>query len=120
MARETAAARRAREEAEENARQLEAAQNWLPRLMAAMELATGEFNFELTVKNEEFLLWDRDEQEQHALPLAYNPNRAWDLEAFENLLDRKNEELAEQRRVEMLRRSALAKLSAEERKVLGL
>ena len=92
------------------------------RLMAALEEATNESNYELTVVNGMFALRDRDDRYGSVLSLtaAYTENSYNALENLEMELEMKAEERAEANRRVALKHAALAKLSTEEREVLGL
>ena len=123
MARKTVAEKRAEMEALEAARQAEEAQEYLPRLMAALERATKEHNYELMVKDGMFVANDRDTRgwNEH-LRLAPNYSRV----DFDNLtslewdLQMKDEEKAEAQRRAEVRANALNKLTKEEKELLGL
>lgn len=123
MARKTVAEKRAEMEALEAARQAEEAQEYLPRLMVALERATKEHNYELTVKDGMFVANDRDTRGWNEnLRLAPNYSRV----DFDNLtslewdLQMKDEEKAEARRRAEVRANALSKLTKEEKELLGL
>ena len=121
MARKTKAELAAEREAELQVRLAVAKATYTERLMAVLERATKE-NFELEVKNGLFKVEDRDERRRN----AYNLQPTWsetadmDLYSLELSVELKEEERAERERVSKLRASALAKLSEEERELLGL
>jgi hypothetical protein len=121
MARETKAQRDARLEAERLALVAVAKATYTERMMALLERATKE-NFELEVKNGLFKVEDRDERRRN----AYNLQPTWtetadmDLYSLEVSVELKEEEREDRERVANLRATALAKLSEEERELLGL
>lgn len=123
MARETKAQRMEREAAEQAAQEATRRANYQTMLMAALESATQEHNYELEVRAGMFKLRDRDSGkwlESTLLTLSYN-QESWDeLEALNFRLQLKAEARAEAERKLAAKRAALAKLTDEERKLLGL
>jgi hypothetical protein len=121
MARETKAERLAREAAEKLAQQAAQAATYPQRLMALLERAT-KANFELTVKDGEFLLEDRDDRRDRtiALSLAYSEANEEALQSLDWRVELKEEAEREAMRRVMVRNQALNKLSLEEREILGL
>jgi len=123
MPRETKAQRLEREAAERAAREAEQAAQYLPKLMAALEEATKKNNYELTVVDGVFKLRDRDGEswvEAHFLHPVYT-QEDWDqLESLVWDLKMKAEARAEAERKYLVKQAALAKLSKEERELLGL
>lgn len=122
MARETKAQRLEREAAERAAYEVEQAATYPQRLMAMLERATR-VNFELTVEDGKFLLEDRDEREHYrvvALTLEYTQDNQETLHELDWRVDLKEEREREAQRKFQLRQNALNKLTAEERKELGL
>jgi len=126
MARETKAEQLAREAAEAAAFAAEQTATYPQRLMAMLERATNA-NFELTVKDGEFLLVDRDADRSDVVTLTLTYNKAneealheldWRLEVKEEA-EREAQRRVMQRRV-MVRNQALNKLSLKEREILGL
>jgi len=92
------------------------------RLMAALEEATTQSNYELEVRNNQFTLRDRDSRRPETVFLTLTHTRD-SREALDNLewnLRGKAEEREEAERRRQARETALAKLTAEERKLLGL
>jgi hypothetical protein len=91
------------------------------RLMQALERATGrDFNMELTVVNMQFQVEDRDNLDNTwVMAATWNPV-AWELDDFENYLDRRAAEKVQAQRKADLRRDALAKLTDEEKELLNL
>lgn len=125
MARETKSERLAREAAEAARVEAYQAEQYLPRLMTAMEEATKLNNYELTVVEGAFKLYDRDaERRGWEEPLLLSPVYSasnWDtLESLEWNLKMKADQRAESARRTLMKNAALAKLSAEERELLGL
>jgi hypothetical protein len=122
MARETKAERLEREAAEAPAfGALLQAATYPQRLMALLERAT-KANFELTVKDGEFLLNNRDayRAEAVALTLTYSEANEDALQALDWRVELKEEAEREAQRRVMVRNQALNKLSLEEREILGL
>ena len=122
MARKTKAELAAEREAYEAAQRAERAAAYPAKLMAALEEATQKNNYELTVVNGMFSLRDRDASRDPALSLtaAYTENSQNALENLEWDLQMKAEERAEAERRYAVKQAALAKLSKEERELLGL
>ncbi len=121
MARETKAERLAREAAEKLAQQAAQAATYPQRLMALLERAQNA-NFELTVKEGEFLLVDRDARrgETVALTLTYNYEAEVSINELDWRVEMKEEAEREAQRRVLVRNQALNKLSLEEREILGL
>ena len=123
MARKTKAELEAERQAANAARQLEEAESYPSRLMAALEEATRKNNYELEVKDGYFALRDRDSSARDlslSLSYSYTSNSFFALEDLESDLRDKAEERAESLRLSELRRAAFAKLSKEEQSALGL
>lgn len=125
MAKETKAQRETREQAEmEYFREVEVT-TYLQRLMDVMERAC-KHNFDLTVKNGKFFLYDRDlpdYMDQEGLFWLASTHSVADNDILEKLEFRvsfKAKEKEEANRILQLKRSALAKLSKEERNALGM
>lgn len=121
MARETVAQRNARFDAERDARVAVAKATYTERMMAVLERAVKN-NFEMTVKDGKFYVEDRDERRSsnYSLTPTWNELADSDLYTLELSVEMKEEEAAEQERVYNLRKTALAKLTDEERKALSL
>ena len=103
-------------------RQQEAlAVNYPTRLVTALERATS-LNFELEVRNSQFNLRDRDARnpETFVLTMAYTTTSQRALESLEYDLQDKEAEQAEAERVRLVRATALAKLTPEEKELLNL
>ena len=121
MARKTKAELAAEREAELQVRLAVAKATYTERLMAVLERATKE-NFELEVKNGLFKVEDRYERRRN----AYNLQPTWtetadmDLYSLEVSVELKEEARAEREQKALVRATALAKLTAEEREELGL
>jgi hypothetical protein len=121
MARKTKAELVAEREAEHQAQLAVAKATYTERMMAVLERAVKE-NFELTVKGNQFLVADRDER--RASPYVVQP--VWtetadmDLYSLEVSVELKEEASAELVRKAQVRGKALAKLTEEERELLGL
>jgi hypothetical protein len=121
MARETKAQRDARLEAELQARLSVAKATYTERMMAVLARATKE-NFELEVKDMLFKVEDRDERRvsPYVVQPAWSETADMDLYSLELSVELKEEARAKREHVSKLRASALAKLTAEERELLGL
>lgn len=121
MARKTKAEQQAEREAAEAARLLTLAEAYPARLMAMLERAVKE-NFELTVKEGMFRVENRDDRRADAYMLSYSFTKHADstLDSLEWDVREKEEARREAERRAMLRTTALNKLSAEEREVLGV
>ena len=122
MARKTKAELQAvREEAQALQEAHEFAQ-YPSRLMAALEEATTRSNYELEVRDNQFTLRDRDSRRPEAVFLTLTHTRD-SRQALDNLewnLRVKADERAEAERQRQARETALAKLTQEDRKLLGL
>lgn len=122
MARETKAQRLAREAAERAAYGAERAATYPQRLMKMLERATS-VNFEIKVRDGKFLLTDSDDPREGVveLTLAYDSeiNEAA-LNELDWRVDIKEEAEREALRRVQIRNAALAKLSQEERTILGI
>jgi hypothetical protein len=123
MARETKTQRQAREQAVRHAvsRLAVAKSTYTERMMEVLDRAT-KMNFELEVKEALFVLEDRDDR----CAGTFTVNPVWsesadeDLYSLEQEVSWKEEAVAERERVANLRKTALAKLTAEEREALSL
>jgi hypothetical protein len=121
MARKTKAELTAEREAAHQARYEVARATYTERMMAVLERAVKE-NFELTVRSGKFVVEDRDER--RASPYVVQP--VWsetadmDLYSLEVSVELKEEASAELVRKAQVRGKALAKLTEEERELLGL
>lgn len=122
MAKETKAARVAREHAEHLAQAAEAKASYPKRLMELLQRAQ-EMNFEVDVEANSmtFSVFDRDERDC-GFEVAYAYSEADDNELYslECSVKFKEERQAEASRKYLARNAALAKLSAEEKELLGL
>ena len=92
------------------------------RLMAALEEATQKNNFELTVKNNVFVLVDRDRPRDNpfTMTMTHTKTSQWALEALESTLEEMEMDRAHARAQAAVRAAALAKLTKEERELLNL
>ena len=92
------------------------------RLMAALEEATQKNNFELVVRNSQFVLVDLDRPRNTPFTLTMTHTRTaqWALEALERTLEEMEFDRAHARAQAAVRAAALAKLTKEERELLGL
>ena len=122
MARKTKAELQAeREEAQALQEAHEFAQ-YPSRLMAALEEATTRSNYELEVRDNQFTLRDRDSRRPETVFLTLTHTRD-SRQALDNLewnLRVKADERAEVERQRQARETALAKLTEEDRELLGL
>ena len=121
MARETKAERLAREAQERAAYEAELVATYPQRLMAMLERAT-EQNFELEVRDAKFVLTDRDDRSDRAveLTLTYSLDNHEALHELDWRVDLKEEREREAARRYAVKQAALAKLSKEEKELLGL
>ena len=121
MARETKAQREARLEAETAAMTAVAKASYTERMMAVLERAVRE-NFELTVKGNQFLVADRDERRASPFFVYAEWTVVSDMALYELevSVELKEEASAELVRKAQVRGKALAKLTEEERELLGL
>lgn len=122
MAKETKAQRQAREADARQSRTAEQVEQYLPKLMTALEEATTKSNYELEVRNNLFALRDRDSRYSNLVTLsAVYSQSNWDtLQALEWDLEVKAEARAEQERKQAMKQAALAKLTKEEKELLNL
>lgn len=94
---------------------------YFPRLMAAMELATNNFGYGLRVYNGAFVLYDSVEREEvDPLPGEFKRDVLYTLNRLEHELAYRARLRAEEEARELARKAALAKLTDEERQLLGL
>jgi antitoxin component of MazEF toxin-antitoxin module len=121
MARETKAERLAREAQERAAYEAVAAATYPARLMEMLERATKQ-NFELEVRDAKFVLSDRDDRRERTveLTLTYNTENQEALHELDWRVDMKEEAEREAERKRLAKQAALAKLTKEERELLGL
>ena len=121
MARETKAERLAREAQERAAYEAEMAATYPERLMAMLERATKQ-NFELEVRDAKFVLSDRDDRRDRPveLTLTYSKENQEALHELDWRVDMKEQAEREAARKAAVKQAALAKLSKEERELLGL
>jgi hypothetical protein len=121
MARKTLAQMAAEAEVERQAQLAVARATYTERMMAVLERAVKE-NFELTVKGNQFLVADRDDR--HVSPFyvyaVWAETADMDLYSLEVSVELKEEARAEREQKALVRATALAKLTAEERAELGL
>lgn len=122
MAKETKQMRLEREATERAERETQARESYLPRLMLLLERAQ-KANFNLSVEDGVFVLTDRDERDYDRLvvSLTYEEDD-WDND-FNKLtreVEWKEERSAEENRKYLAKQVALAKLSKEEKELLGL
>lgn len=124
MARETAAQRREREAAEAAMRLQERADAYPQRLLNAMSAAVRE-GFELTnvdpVKRV-FTFLDRNEHNEYTVFMDFGAagQSEWTLEELESGVQDRVWQREEAERLANLRKTALAKLTKEEREALGV
>ena len=91
------------------------------RLMGALERATQENNYELTVKDGIFVLHDRDgEYDSVRLTWCYTAESQQELGNLGSYLHSKAWERDEEERRRLVREAAWAKLTPEERTLLGV
>lgn len=122
MAKETKAERQAREETELAMYKAEQEATYPARLMNTLQRAQAA-NFELDARNDcTFQLYDRDERgyDEFEVDYFYSESANEDLDRLEREVSRKEEQTAEENRKFLVKQSALAKLSKEEKELLGL
>lgn len=121
MARETKEQKMERMAAERAAEQAVARATYLSRVMMVLERAT-KANFELEVKDGLFVLEDRDARRDgtYRLPAEWHENADDYLQTLEFEVSYKEEAQREAERKARVRATALSKLSAEEKDLLGL
>lgn len=122
MAKETKAARVAREKAEHAAYLVQQENTYPVRLMEVLQRAQA-MNFEVDVEAStlSFSVFDRDERDSgFEVGYAYSEADDEELDSLEHEVKFKEERQAEATRRTAVRQSALAKLSAEEKELLGL
>ena len=122
MARKTKAERQAEAEAQAAATLALEQAEYPARLMAALELATRTNNYELSVENGMFALRIRDYPRDPALyfTMTHTPDSQLALENLEWEMKAMAEQQAELERQRLAREAALAKLTQEDRELLGL
>lgn len=119
MARETKAQREAREATEAAARRHQETHEYFPKLMEVLERATKN-DMELSVVSGHFHVRRPGEGDAWAFPTEHTDvasNLLWELN-YE--LDLREEEKREEERRYLVRVQALAKLTKEEKELLGL
>ena len=120
MARETRAQREARWALEAEGQRKANSSAYLPRLMALFESARSE-QFELRVENARFVLVDFSRNNsKFSFAAEYNDDDWSELERLQAELNYRNKERLEQERRVAAKQAALAKLTKEERELLGL
>ena len=121
MARETKAERTARMEAQRKAQLAQQAAEFPTKLMDVLGRAC-KVNFEITVDGGKFVVEDRDDRREFPAKMlpTFTEQSQEELNDLERRVRWKEEDLREVQRKAELKSAALAKLSAEEREVLGL
>ena len=120
MARKTRTQREAEAQAAREQQEVEAQAEYPSLLMNALERATN-LSFELEVRNGTFRVTDRDSpKDVWELTYSYTPDADADLDMLRWELEQREAAEAEANRKWLARQAALAKLSEEERELLGL
>ena len=121
MARLTKAQRLERETAQRQAELVQAEATYLHRLITLLERA-NKVNFELEVRNRQFVLVDRDDRARESYKLNYRFSEEDEIQLYraEWAIDTKYVEEARRNQEFLIKQSALAKLSLEERRLLNL
>jgi len=105
-------------------RQARSAEQYLPKLMTVLEEATRSSDFELEVRNGQFVLRDRAaahwDETRFSLSPVYSMDNEETLTDLSYELERKATERAEAQRRAAVKATALSKLTKEERDLLGL
>ena len=123
MARETKAERHARFDAELEARVALERELYPTRLMALLERVSLQGSLELTVKADKFNVYNRNNdlcQNDFKLEYAYSETAQNQLDDLTWKVESLETEAAEAQRRYEVKQSALAKLTKEERELLGL
>jgi len=120
MAKKTQAQKQAEQLAFRQAQRDAAVAAYQPRLMKALEQATMLSNMELTVRDGNFLVRDRDHREDYTLSTEYTDDAEDVLGNLEYELCRQAEVRAHAARLAALQQQARAKLTQEELDALGL
>jgi hypothetical protein len=120
MAKETKAQRDARIAAEISTTLEEQKKTYFSKLMAALEEATTLNNYELTIRDGMFSLRDRETAGAITFSVSFTENDWYALDNLSWELRVKADARDAAERNYRLRQSALAKLSDDERKALGL
>ena len=92
---------------------------YLPKLLQVLNAAC-EVGYKLKIQNGEFQLREYGWSKPVALGDVYSRNNLMKLEEFEREVQMKQREVAEEARRAKVKQAALAKLTAEEREILGL
>lgn len=122
MARETKAQRLEREAAFRAQQEEENRNIYFPSLMRALEDASNLY-WDISVKNGAFVVDDRNGSKYIVPPVYsedYSKENLWILDDLESAIRSEQWSQAEAQRQYELRKNALAKLTEEDRKVLGL
>jgi hypothetical protein len=117
MARETKAQRLEREAAFRLQQEEENRNTYFPRVMKALE-AASDLYWDISVKDGMFVV--RSNSEVNEIPAVYSDMNFWKLNDLESDIEGEQFRQAEARRQIELRNNALAKLTPEEVKALGL
>ena len=120
MTRETKAQRLEREATERLAQVEVARATYTERMMLVLERAIKE-NFELSVENQCFTVRNRDSRgfDSYAVTPTWNDMADCELYELEMAVESKEEERVERERLTKAKSAALAKLTKEERELLG-
>ena len=122
MARMTKAEMQAARQQAEEAMMAELTKTYPARLMLALEMAQ-KFYMEVEIKNAQFMVRVPETPRRPWVTkytMTYEFSRDSDLELLEDEINIRQAELAEEIRVQEVKRAALAKLTDEERKLLNL
>ena len=120
MARKTKAQLDAEAQATRNQQEAESREAYPNLLMDALQRATN-LSFELVVRNGKFRVTVSDSPtDTWELTYKYTPDADSHLDMLRWELERKEQAEAEVNRLRLARQAALAKLSEEEREILGI
>lgn len=120
MARKTRTEKLAEQEALRQLQEEQARQEYLPRLMKSLEEAQ-KYGFEVVIKEGKLTLVEQFHREpEFTFPLGWNWNNQYELEELEDKLAQWDRAHAEELARTAAKKAALNKLTAEERKLLGL
>lgn len=121
MASMTKAERQAHEAQAKAEQQAREAQEYLTRLMTALERSMQDrvsHNFSLTIIDGAFHVLERTGERTYVFAPVWSKSNQWELECFEGELSYLEAEIQEEDRLRQVRKTALAKLTEEERKIL--
>ncbi len=93
---------------------------WMPRLMTVFARATSLLDFELTVKNNKFVLYNRDTTDTYHVSFEFSDATYDDVTELEYMIKAMLAELAAKKGKDLARDIALNKLTLADKVLLGL